>query len=275
MKNELQNLEIKIIGEKKLAEDYSGKIEEIKEYYLNLEIPKIENQETYKTGFQEHRNFEKIQKKIDETIVKLKDKEILKLENSLIEIKKIIASQKTQIKKRLKEYKSNFKEMLLNNTICNITEQDNFKLNIYKLREDLEKELKGRSDFEQMNEIAEKFAELETLRLIKKQNEFNKNKKIVKEFMRISNIALTDEILDPLLIEIDAFNTLDDIQKKILKIKDLEVEQKDEKECENCKIEYVQINKKILEEIIVFLEWNCEENEKAMKIVKTLEYFIK
>jgi hypothetical protein len=254
----ITDLQIEVAGQKKIiTKDWILKIEQAKAYFEDFEIEQLENKDSYRKAYDFSRAIKQGQECIKKVIESLKDEEILRAEKKLLELNKIMAGKNTQTKKAIDTYKLKEKDLIVENGFSNIIEKKDFKPDFEIYKNECIVQFKGKSKFEEMQDIALKIAEDYSNRLemyqLKFENIFNKLSEYCKEidFIKdISEINLDAKNIVEKGIDIEDIKTkylnIAEEQKKAIAARLEEEKQKREKieiEIKNNTVDQTNLNK--------------------------------
>jgi hypothetical protein len=223
----INSLIIKTEGEINVIGEYNKQIELFKNHCIDIKIKKFETFTHYKNSFILSKNIKLAQDRIKEIMISLDNQEIQILKEKLIEINKILASKNTENKKYQDEYKETEKLLIIENAFTNIRNQINFEPNFDIFYKECILQFKGKSNFEEMQEIALKISEDYNLKLevqqLKYQNTFN-DLKIFCESKNLQNFNYLIEIESKKIVE--KGKKIEEVKQEIENRIKLETEQK-------------------------------------------------
>jgi len=213
----INSLIIQTEGRKRIiTDDWKLKIKQTKLQIENLEIENIDNKSEYSNAFNLSRNIKKGQDYVKKIIDSLDDDEILNAKTLLIELNNVLASKNTQIKKSIEKYKTNEKNLIIETNFNNITDQLNYKADFELYKKECEIAFKGKSKFEEMNDVAEKIANNYNETIKKDEQKFNEIYEQLKIFCFSLCYDAPRDYLKQLSKDIVSYkNTFTEITKKL------------------------------------------------------------
>ncbi len=201
----LEKLQIEVKGELQIIGEYKETLKEIKSYYEKLEIKKIKNQNEYKESFRIKKEIEDTQQKIKELIRSIDNEVVLDFKERLLEINKILAGLNTKGKKEMEAYKLNEKDLIIENGYSNIKSQPKFEADYEVYKNECLLQFKGKSKFEEMQDIALKIADDYSNKLEMQQLKFEKNFNEIKLFSNEIQLVEPDFVLEKDIIDLVNF----------------------------------------------------------------------